>query len=121
MFGFREDAPIGAVELAARNRRVEALGWPVKLRDLTYEGRAAWPPLWTAPVEAPDNVHDEDRILVGMREAGVQGAVVLEVSHEDHPYVGVLLWEPPPPVERVVEILRASIGRRLGDFHDRDL
>lgn len=94
----------------------------MKLRDLRYEGRAAWPPLWTAaPVEAPGHVNEDDGVLVGVREAGVKDAVVLEVSYEDHPYVGVLLWEPPPSMERVVEILQASIGRRLGDFHDLDL
>lgn len=91
----------------------------MKLRDLRYNGRAAWPPDWTvASVGTPGDVNEEEGILIGVRKAGVQGAVVLEVSHEDRLYASVLLWEPPPPVERVAEVLRASIGRRLRELHD---
>src|SRR5262249_53328680 len=96
----------------------------MKIRDLTRKTGsvtiAAWPPTaWAGYIGSGDTLPGpEDGVLQSVRRVGGH-RLSLTMLYEGRDHMGGVEWTPPPSVDAVERVLRASVGqaiRAIGDL-----
>jgi len=95
----------------------------VKVRDLTRRAGTrtipAWPPRWTGSFH-PEAVLPGGAVLASVTPAN-NTELRLTIKFDTIEYVGTLKWDRPPALDIVEKLLKANLGREIGEIGDLDV
>lgn len=97
----------------------------MKMRDLTRRAGTrtvpAWPPRWSGSFRRGSAlVMPGDGVLVSVTPSN-NTELRLTMKFDTNEYVGTLRWDRPPTLEAVDRLLRANLGREIGEIGDLDV
>jgi hypothetical protein len=96
----------------------------MKVRELKRRsGEAtvsAWPPQWGSWYRGADKFATSDEgILLRVRRA--DAGLSLTITYAGREHEGTLLWESPPSIDAVEQVLQAQVGRAIKDIGGIDI
>ena len=95
----------------------------MQLRELTYQGRPIWPPVWNKSKAAAPEITGEVgvlRFVYAHPEMSTKCYIVIE--HGGEKYVGSLTFDRDKSLFRpVVRLLRSNLGRSIKDIGRMDI
>ena len=95
----------------------------MKIRDLTRRAGAriitAWPPRWTGSFH-PRAALAGDAVLASVTPAN-NTDLRLTIKFDTIEYAGILKWDRPPALDAVERLLKANLGREIGEIGELDV
>jgi hypothetical protein len=96
----------------------------MKIRDLRHghEGFPrvhAWPPIWMPGGRVSEGEFGAEGVLVSVKR--LEDHLILRMHYEGREHTGRLLWDPPPVLTALEQILRANLGKAIQDLGELDV
>ena len=95
----------------------------MKMRDLTRRAGAriipAWPPRWIGSFH-PGAALAGDAVLASVTPAN-NTDLRLTIKFDTIEYAGILKWDRPPGLDAVERLLKANLGREIGEIGELDV